>query len=132
MVPVVFLNANNNQTKEENEKSEKEKESDVQVTVDVQSGADDPDSNPLTMIPLSALQRMQEELDPPPAEHHVQCLCILKLKSRKFYTVMLEEGSPYLPSSALLADPNKCPNFCGWAEGHHLFIVERIIWPEKK
>lgn len=134
MVPVVFLNANNNQIKEENEKGEEKKESDVQVSVDVQSGANpdealDIDDNPLMMIPLSALERMQEELDPPPVQHQVQCLCIGKLKDRNFYTVTLEEGSPYLPSGAKLADPNKRPGFCGWAEGHHLFLVDDIIWP---
>lgn len=122
MVPVVFLSANNNQTKEENEKGEKERESDVRVSVD---------DNPLRMIPLSALQRMQEELYPPPVEHRVECLCIDRRKVRRFYTVMLEEGSPYLPSGAKLGDPNKRPSFCRWAEGHHLFAVERFIWPRE-
>lgn len=123
MVPVVFLNANNNQIKEENEKGEEKKESDVRVS------ALEIDDNPLMMIPLSALERMQEELDPPPVQHRVLCRCIYERKGRNFYTVMLEEGSPYLPSGARLADPNKCPHFCGWAEGHHVFFLEDIIWP---
>lgn len=126
MVPVVFLNANNNQTKEENKNGENEKEGDVQVSVDVQSGAND---DPLMMIPLSVLRRMQRELDPPPVQYNAQCLCIIERKTRSFYTVMLEEGSPYLPSGAKLADPNKGPHHCIWAEGHHVFSVARIIWP---
>lgn len=102
---------------EENEKGEEEKQSDVQVSVDV----------PVVWIPLSALQRMQEELDPPLVQHRVQCLCIDKRKTRNFYTVMLEEGSPYSPSGAKLADPNKRPCSCFWAEGHHIFSVDNII-----
>lgn len=119
MIPVVFLNNNNNQPKEENEKGEEEKESDVQVSVEV----------PVMWIPLSALQKMQEELDLPPVQHQVYCLCLDRCKGRTFYTVMLEEESPYLPTGVKLADPNKRPSSCFWADGGHIFSLEYIIWP---
>lgn len=138
MVPVVFISKdNNNQTEEENGKDGEAKESGVVVDVAGGTRADgegldaaevDPFENAVTMIPLSQLMRLQEELDPPPVQHTVRCLCIMPSKPKSFYTATIEEGSPLLPSGAMLADANK-PTNCIWAEGPHVFSVEHIVWP---
>ncbi|AWO98041.1 Hypothetical protein SMAX5B_007750 [Scophthalmus maximus] len=138
MVPVVFISKdNNNQTEEENGKDGEAKESGVVVDVAGGTRADgegldaaevDPFENAVTMIPLSHLMRLQEELDPPPVQHTVRCLCIMPSKPKSFYTATIEEGSPLLPSGAMLADANK-PTNCIWAEGPHVFSVEHIVWP---
>ncbi|XP_035504092.2 uncharacterized protein LOC118318484 [Scophthalmus maximus] len=138
MVPVVFISKdNNNQTEEENGKDGEAKESGVVVDVAGGTRADgegldaaevDPFENAVTMIPLSQLMRLQEELDPPPVQHTVRCLCIMPSKPKSFYTATIEEGSPLLPSGAMLADTNK-PTNCIWAEGPHVFSVEHIVWP---
>lgn len=146
MVPVVFIRQNNNnQTEEENRKDGEAKESDCddRVVLDVEGGTnakgegqeaeeEDIDDNPVRMIPLSELRRLQEELDPPPVQHTVQCLCLLPPKSRNFYTILLEDGSPLLPSDAVLVDANKPTKTCLWAEGPHVFCVENIVWPKER
>ncbi|XP_034434546.1 uncharacterized protein LOC117757468 isoform X1 [Hippoglossus hippoglossus] len=138
MITVVFIRKdNNNQPEEGNGKDEEERVSCSNgVVVDVEDGAGEEgadvflDKNAATRIPLSELRRLQEELDPPPVQHQVRCLCISSRKPRSFYTVMIEEGSPLLPAGAVLADANK-PTTCVWAEGPHVFSLEDIVWPEE-
>ena len=139
MIPVVFIRKdNNNQPEEGNGKDEEERVSCSNgVVVDVEGGAGEEgadvflDENAVTMIPLSELRSLQEELEPPPVQHQVQCLCIDSRKPKSFYTVMIEEGSPLLPPGAVLADANK-PTMCVWAEGPHVFSLEHIVWPEER
>ncbi|XP_056223667.1 uncharacterized protein LOC130163469 [Seriola aureovittata] len=145
MVPVVFIRKDNNDKTEEDNRKDgeaKESDSDEAVVLDVEDGknvegegreAEEEylDDNPMRMIPLSLLSRLQEELDPPPVQHQVRCMCIFPSKPKDFYIVTIEEDSPLLPSYAVLADANKPPNVCLWAEGHHVFVVEHIIWPRE-
>ncbi|XP_062238771.1 uncharacterized protein LOC133948783 [Platichthys flesus] len=127
MIPVVFIRKDNDtQPEEEDGNDEEERESCSNgVVVDVSL-----EKNAVTMIPLSELRRLQEELEPPPVQHQVRCLCIISQKPRSFYTVMIEEGSPLLPADAVLADANK-PSTCVWADGHHVFSLEDIVWPKE-
>ncbi|XP_040886132.1 uncharacterized protein LOC121176191 isoform X2 [Toxotes jaculatrix] len=143
MVPVVFIRKNNNnQKQEENGKDGEVKESGVNesVVLDTAHGTTVEgevreakerqwDDNVMSMIPLSELRRLQEELDPPPIQHHIQGLCVLPCTPKSFYLILIEEGSPLLPSNAVLADPDK-PSTCYWAEGHHSFFVEDTVWPK--
>ncbi|XP_051248470.1 uncharacterized protein LOC127358934 isoform X2 [Dicentrarchus labrax] len=145
MAPVVFIRRNNNnQTEEEEGKDREAKENgrDDGVALDIGGGTnveregqeslkEDWDDNPVRMIPLSVLTKLQEELDPPPVEHKVRCMCISPSKPRSFYTILIEEGSPLLPSYAVLVDPNKPTRNCLWAEGPHVFVVEHLVWPSK-
>ncbi len=143
MVAVVFIRKNNNnQTEGENRIDEEAKKgsSDDGVLLDVEGGTneegeggeageEDWNDNPMRMIPLSELRRLQEELDPPPVQHQVRCTCINSSKLGNFYTILLEEGSPLLPSGAVLVDANKPARTCFWGEGPHVFFVEDIVWP---
>lgn len=126
----MFINKNS-QTEEEARESSR----DDKVVLDVEGAGpkerdQDSDDNPVIMIPLSQLRRLQEELDPPPTEHLVLCLCIIDRKLRSFYTVPIDAGSPLLPSAAVLVDANKPRSNCMWAEGHHIFWVENVVWPK--
>ncbi|XP_018542495.1 uncharacterized protein LOC108890155 [Lates calcarifer] len=143
MVPVVFIRKDNNkQTEEENLEGVETKESgkEESVVLDVADGTSAKEEEQkaeeghcddylMRRIPVSQLKRLQEELDPPPVQHQAQCLCIGTRKTRNFYIIWIEEGSPLLPSNAVLADANKPPLGCGWAEGPHVFAVEDIVWP---
>nr|XP_019947683.1 PREDICTED: uncharacterized protein LOC109632700 [Paralichthys olivaceus] len=138
MIPVVFIRKDNNNQPEGKGKEEEEKESSSNgVVLVVEDGGGEEGAevvlveNAMTMIPLSGLRRLQEELEPPPVQHQVQCLCIISRKPRNFYTVMIEEGSLLLPADAMLADANK-PTRCLWAEGPHVFSVEDIVWPRER
>ncbi|XP_035528940.1 uncharacterized protein LOC118336402 [Morone saxatilis] len=145
MIPVVFIRKNNNnQTEEENGKDREAKENgrDDGVALDIEGGTnaeregqeapkEDWDDNPVRKIPLSVLKKLQEELDPPPVQHKVRCLCISPGKPRSFYTILIEEGSPLLPSGTVLVDPNKPPRNCLWGEGPHLFCVNASVWQSK-
>ncbi|XP_041820110.1 uncharacterized protein LOC121625870 isoform X2 [Chelmon rostratus] len=141
MVLVLFIKENNNnQSEEGNGKDEEAKESggDGGVVLDVEgthaegegkeAAKEDLNVNPVTVIPLSELRRLQEELNPPPVQHQVWCWCILPSKPKTLYTVQLEEGSPLLPSGAVLVDPNKHSDPTFWANGH-IFSFEHIVWP---
>lgn len=146
MVPVVFIrNNNNNQTEEEKRNDEEAKKGsrDEGVVLDVESGPsvegegreaaeEDWSDNPVRMISLSELGRLQEELDPPPVQHQVRCLCIDPGKPRNFYTILIEEGSPLLPSGAVLVDADKPTRICFWGEGPHVFFVKDIVWPRER
>lgn len=136
-IPVVFIDKNT-LTEEARESS-----CDDTVVLDVEGrehvegagpkGRDkDSDDNSVIMIPLSQLRRLQEELDPPPTEHRVLCLCVIDHKLRSFYTVPIDADSPLLPSAAVLVDANKPRSTCLWAERHHLFCVENIVWPRER
>ncbi|XP_008281162.1 uncharacterized protein LOC103358114 isoform X2 [Stegastes partitus] len=131
MVPVVFIRKNNNRTEEENMEAKEDIRKDC-VVLDTE----DLDDNPLRMIPVSLLRRLQEELDPPPVQHWVQnshkCLVSSSNAIREFYTVLVEEGSPLLPCDAVLVDADKPTRVCGWSEGHKEFNVEDIVWPQDR
>ncbi|XP_069012838.1 uncharacterized protein [Embiotoca jacksoni] len=150
-VPVVFIRKNNNnQTEEENMEDEEEKESvgDDRVVLDMEDATnvegegrdaaeEDRDDNPVKLICLSALRRLQKELDPPPVYHLVnkeKCCCLKRYdnKTIDFYTVLIEEGSPLLPKNAILVDPNKPTKRCFWEEGHYLYDFSDIVWPKHK
>ncbi|XP_068163011.1 uncharacterized protein [Antennarius striatus] len=143
MVPVIFIRqTNNNQQEDEVVKHVKAEESDgdERVVVEVEGSVegtgqegeeDDVDDNPLMMIPLSALRRLQEEHVPPPVPRKAHCLCLFPSNPKTFYTVVIEEGSPLLPSGAVLADADKRPRQCFWAQGPHVICVEDIVWPDR-
>ncbi|XP_023121882.2 uncharacterized protein LOC111565838 isoform X2 [Amphiprion ocellaris] len=130
MVPVVFIRKNNNNQKEKEDVEAKETVWEDGVILE---GVDD---NPLRMIPVSLLRRLQEELDPPPVQHQVQnshyCLMHSSNATRKFYTVLIEDGSPLLPSDAVLVESDKPTRFCCWEEGHKDFDVKDIVWPKDR
>ncbi|XP_060931509.1 uncharacterized protein LOC133005746 [Limanda limanda] len=136
MIPVVFIRKDNNKQPEEgNGKDEEERESCSNgMVVDVEYGAGEEgadvflEKNAVTMIPRSELRRLQEELEPPPVQHQVQCdLCMNSRRPRRVYTVMIEEGSPLLPADAVLVDANK-PSRCVWVDGPHVFSLVDIVW----
>lgn len=90
------------------------------------------DDNPVFMIPRSEFRRLEEELDTPPIQHQIRCLCIDTCKRRNFYIILLDDGSTLLPSEAVLVDPDKSTHLCLWAEGPHVFDIRHIVWPEKR
>lgn len=149
MVPVVFMRkTNNNHTKEKKGKDGEVKESsgDDREVVDVEGGTNVKregrkesvldflyvDDNPVFMIPRSEFRRLEEELDTPPIQHQIRCLCIDTCKRRNFYIILLDDGSTLLPSEAVLVDPDKSTHLCLWAEGPHVFDIRHIVWPEKR
>ncbi|KAG7222185.1 hypothetical protein INR49_016583, partial [Caranx melampygus] len=84
MVPVVFLRKDScDQTDEDSGKDREveESKSDEAVAKDTEDGTDvaqegqdvEDDDNALTMIPVSLMKRLHEELDPPPVQHQVRC-----------------------------------------------------------
>ncbi|XP_047431432.1 uncharacterized protein LOC125000108 isoform X2 [Mugil cephalus] len=149
LVPVVFIRKdNNNQMEPENVEDGKAKESvwddgatvniENSTNVEAEEGEEYVDDNPVKMIPLSLFKRLWVELNPPPVEHKVleeQCLSLIHTTSsrpRNFYTILIEEGSPLLPSDAVLVDPNKPTGYSYWREGNRIFNVTDIIWPKQK
>ncbi|XP_029969893.1 uncharacterized protein LOC115404627 [Salarias fasciatus] len=143
-VPVVFIgkNNNNNQTDEEEEDRKEEGSPDGGVVLDMADGWNEEGEeavqvNGVTLIPVSLLARLQAELDPPPVQHWVTsqpCLCIDPPlpKKKAFHTVLIEEGSPLLPSGAVVVDLNKPMQFCRWDSRHHGFDCRQIVWPKAK
>ncbi|CAJ1054904.1 uncharacterized protein LOC121505265 [Xyrichtys novacula] len=143
MVPVVFIRKNkNSQSEEENSKNVEagEKIVNENVVLDVEDGQtveeeaqetidDDWNNKRLMWIPLSEFTKLQEELDPPPSQHQVRCLCLITERKSKFYTVLIDEGSPLLPAGAELVDPDK-PTHITLAIRGHLYSVEDIVWPQ--
>lgn len=133
---------------EDNVEDVKAKEciADYDVTVNIENGTNVEgeegeeyvDDNPVKMIPLSQFKRLQEELDPPPVQHKVletpplSLIHTISHKPRNFYTVLLEEGSPLLPSDTVLTDPNKPTRNCYWREGNRFFNPDYIIWPTQR
>ena len=144
MFPVVFIRQdNNNQTEDENVKDGEAKESvrEDGVVVDIEGGTvaagkgqeaetQDLDESSVTFISLSELKKLQEELNPPPVQHQAQCLCLMSRKTKKFYTILIDEGSPLLPSGAVLV-ANKPARSCVWAQGH-VFSISNIVWPTER
>ncbi|XP_051804903.1 uncharacterized protein LOC110962737 [Acanthochromis polyacanthus] len=131
MVPVVFIRKNNNN---QTEKEDMEAKESVWEDGVILEGLDD---NPLKMIPVSLLTRLQEELDPPPVQHQVEnspCMCIYPPPKaiRQFYTVLIDDDSPLLPSNAVLVDGDKPTRFCWWEEGHRIFDAKDIVWPKDR
>ncbi|KAF7662035.1 hypothetical protein LDENG_00247250 [Lucifuga dentata] len=143
MMPVVFIRKNNNNETEENraEDTANDSRKDESIVLDIEEGTKQKEEgreaaevdtldNALCFIPRSELTKLQEELEPPPVQHQVQCLCLMSSKTRHFYIIHIDEGSPLLPSNAVLNDANK-PKRCLWAEGHHIFSIEHQIWPQR-
>ncbi|XP_041636339.1 uncharacterized protein LOC121505265 [Cheilinus undulatus] len=130
MVPVVFIRKNNNNDIEEEQGDKEEAETrgtEENVVLEIEY-----DDNPVRMIPVSQLRKLQEELDPPPVQHQVQCLCIIASKPKPFYTILIDEDSPLLPEGAVLVDANKPTRICLWAVRHHVFDVEKFVWPKEE
>ncbi|XP_070710204.1 uncharacterized protein [Pempheris klunzingeri] len=148
MVPVVFItNNNNSQTEEEIRKNGEAKESsrDGSVVLDMEgrinadgegqeAEEEDRYDNTVTMIPRSLLKRLQEEHGLRPVRYRVRSSLSLVLSpvTRDFYTIMIQEVSPFLPSGAVLVDPNNPNKLCIWVEGPHLFDVSHIVWPRQE
>ncbi|XP_062299924.1 uncharacterized protein LOC134004603 [Scomber scombrus] len=146
MVPVVFIRKNNDdETREDNVDDGDAKESGEVggAVLDIEEGTNEQregqeaaedfdDDNAVSIILMSELQKLQEELDPPPVQHTVQCLCIIPCKPKDFYTIRIEEGSPLLPKNAKLVDADKPTGHCVWARGHHVFSVKHIVWPSER
>ncbi|XP_028254290.1 uncharacterized protein LOC114429874 [Parambassis ranga] len=135
-VPVVFIRKNNNnQTAEEKVEEQHTIMYPHDACVDITQCP--PSDNPVIMIPLSLLRRLQEELDPPPVQHKVQnekCHCIFppSPRIRPFYTVLVDDDSPLLPGNAVVVDAHKPTQECYWSEGHRAFEVREIVWPQVK
>ncbi|XP_044198951.1 uncharacterized protein LOC122974922 [Thunnus albacares] len=146
MVPVVFIRKNNNNKAQEDSREDAEakesgevdgvvlrQEEGMNVQGEGREAAEgNRDDNAVCIIPLSGLRKLQEQADPPPVQHWVQCLCIFPSKPKDFYTVLLEEGSPLLPSNAVLVDADKPGRQAWWCRGHHIFSVENIVWPRER
>ncbi|CAK6970732.1 uncharacterized protein LOC120798529 isoform X1 [Scomber scombrus] len=146
MVPVVFIRKNNDdETREDNVDDGDAKESGEVggAVLDIEEGTNEQregqeaaedfdDDNAVSIILMSELTKLQEELDPPPVQHTVQCLCIIPCKPKDFYTIRIEEGSPLLPKNAKLVDADKPTGHCVWARGHHVFSVKHIVWPSER
>ncbi|XP_028306650.1 uncharacterized protein LOC114465683 [Gouania willdenowi] len=138
-VPVVFIRKeNNNQalSRKQSSRDASGEHTNTEQEEEEQNTEDKPGVNPVKMITLPQLSRLQEGLDPPPVLHRVQngpCMCILppSTKIKDFYTVWIEEGSPLLPGDAILVDAHIPMKNCFWDKGHRYYDVNDIVWPKE-